>query len=59
MVKIGENWYDVNNIRKMTFENEHVKVYFYRDEEPLDLLANQASFNWLLAEVRSAKSKNQ
>ena len=58
MVKIGENWYDVNNIRKITFENEHVKVYFYNDEETLDLLCNQTSFNWLLTEINLAKSKN-
>jgi len=59
MVEINKIWYDVNNIRKMKFENERIHIYFYRDEEPLDLMGNQNQFNYLVARVTSAKAINK
>ena len=59
MVEINGIWYDANNIRKMKFENERVQIYFYNDEEPLDMLANQNQFNCLVARVTSVKAMNK
>ena len=59
MVEINGIWYDVNNICKMKFENEHAYVYFYKDEEPLEMLANQSQFNYLVAKVTSTKAMNK
>lgn len=59
MVEINGIWYDVNNICKMKFENEHAYVYFYKDEEPLEMLANQSQFNYLVARVTSVKAMNK
>ena len=56
MVEINKIWYDVNNIRKMKFENEHIYVYFYKDEEPLNLIGNQDQFNYLVAKVSGQKN---
>lgn len=59
MVEINGIWYDVNNICKMKFENGHAYIYFYKDEEPLEMLANQNQFNYLVARVTSAKAMNK
>lgn len=59
MLEINGVWYDVKNIRKMKFENEHVYIYFYQEEEPLEMLANQNQFNYLVARVTSAKAMNK
>nr|DAY48164.1 MAG TPA: hypothetical protein [Caudoviricetes sp.] len=59
MLEINGIWYDAKNIRKMKFENERVYVYFYQEEEPLEMLANQNQFNYLVARVTSAKAMNK
>lgn len=59
MVEINGIWYDANNICKMKFENGHAYIYFYKDEEPLEMLANQSQFNYLVAKVTSTKAMNK
>ena len=59
MLEINGVWYDAKNIRKMKFENEHVYIYFYQEEEPLEMLANQNQFNYLVARVTSAKAMDK
>ena len=59
MVEINGIWYDANNIRKMKFENEHTYIYFYENEEVLDILTNQSQFNYLVARVSGQKIGNK